>query len=149
MKALGLEPVKPTKPARKINVSEAIKLRFQKGLTYEEIAQYFGCRNSSVYEALAPYKDILGRAAVSVSDDSMGELLSAAATVHLAECVRPEKVEKMSGKDSAVAAGILLDKSRLFKGQSTSHTSVFFHVVSESDQLKTPIIDVTPDNSDT
>lgn len=147
LKALGIVTVEPKRTPNRVDVSRAIKLRFQKGLKYEEIARMMGVTAPSVCEALRPYRNLMEQAGQTTSDDAMGELLSAAATVHLASSVDPQKMEKMSGRDHAVAAGIFMDKSRLYKGQATSHTSVFFHVVSESDRANAPQdIDITPQN---
>ena len=148
-KALGMEPVRqPATRTKKVDVSQAIKLRYQKGLTFQQIAELQGVTTSAIFQALGPYRNLLNQTGPTVSDDSMGELLSAAATVHLAASVDPEKIAKMSGRDNAVAAGIFLDKSRLYKGQATSHTSVFFHVVSESDHANRPQdIDISPQNT--
>lgn len=144
-RALGIvtdTPRQVEKSGNRVDLSRAIMLKFKHGLEQVEIARMMGVSESSISKALKPYKNLMAQTGPNASDDAMGELLSAAATVHLAASADPEKVAKMSGRDNAVAAGIFLDKSRLFKGQATSQVSVFFQVVSESD--KSRVIDVTP-----
>ncbi len=57
-------------------------------------------------------------------------------------------LSKTSPKDLAMVYGITYDKNRLQTGQSTSNQSVFFTIVSESDDaIPAEIIDVTPTES--
>ena len=44
-------------------------------------------------------------------------------------------IEKASLRDKVIAAGVLFDKERLERGQSTSNQSMFFHVVAEAPDI--------------
>jgi len=132
-KASAVPATKPRRGgvAEKIDLEKAIELRL-KGVTYEDIAKVFGCTKTAVIQRLKPY--------VATTDidtelfiKNRAAILANRQVSVLAE-MTSEKLEKSSAKDLAVTFGVLYDKERLERGQSTSNQSVFFHIVEEASQ---------------
>lgn len=64
----------------------------------------------------------------------------------VAASLSEEDIKKASVRDRTILLGTLYDKERLERGQSTSNQSVFFRLVEESDQARTPQDIVVGDN---
>jgi hypothetical protein len=100
-----------------ISLSEMIRLR-NRGLSYEEIGRIVGCSKPNVWSRLEPYrKHIDGLPAFK---EARADLLA----VHqsrLLDSLSDEEIEKMPPGSRVVNFGILYDKERLERGQSTSN----------------------------
>lgn len=129
--AASVPAIKPRKggAVEKIDLEKAIELRL-KGVAYQDIATFFGCSKAAVIQRLKPYvapTDIDTELYIK----NRAAILANRQVSVLAE-MTPEKLERSSAKDLAVTFGVLYDKERLERGQSTSNQSVFFHIVSEA-----------------
>lgn len=112
--------------ARKIDVHKALELKV-KGATYEEVSSLFNCTKQAVMKALKPYAAILDG---SVEDFKHFRAdLFAVAQRELLQSITDAEIKKMSVKDRIVATGILYDKERLERGQSTSNLSIMTRAV--------------------
>ena len=126
--------VQATKPRKggvpdKIDLQKAIELRL-KGVTYQDIADLFRCSKAAVIQRLKPYVATTDIDTELYIKNRAGILANKQVSV-LAE-LTPEKLEKSSAKDLAVTFGVLYDKERLERGQSTSNQSMFFQIVEEA-----------------
>jgi len=101
----------------KINVQKAIDLRL-KGLSYREIAAYFGVKHSSVY---AKIRHLLpDNIDVQAYKNNRADVF-AGKQAELLNALTSKKQKDMSGLQAVTALGILYDKERLERGQSTSN----------------------------
>ena len=56
--------------------------------------------------------------------------------MRLLSAISDTDIKKASLRDKVIAAGILFDKERLERGQSTSNVSVLFQVAEEAEKLQ-------------
>lgn len=115
----------------KINLRQAIDLRC-KGLSYQEIADYFGVRKQSVHEALQPY-GIEMDGSLEVFKEKRADIL-AGRQMDCLKALTVEDIQKASARDKAIIFGTLYDKERLERGQSTVNLAGVFSKAMESDQ---------------
>lgn len=109
-----------TKAVPKIDVKKAIELRL-KGLSYRDIGFFFKCSHSAVAERLKPYiqNDEIDLEAFKSNRADLMAMKQA----QVLGALTIEDVEKASAKDKALVYGILYDKERLERGQSTSNVA--------------------------
>lgn len=100
----------------KINLRQAIDLRV-KGLSYQEIADYFGVRKQSVWDALQPY-GLETNGSIEVFKEKRADILAGKQADCLA-ALTVDDIKKASPRDKAIIFGTLYDKERLERGQST------------------------------
>ena len=117
----GIEP-----KTRKIDLPKALELR-QKGLTEQEIADLFHCTKQAVSKALKPYADLFN-GEIEVFKKNRADLF-ASTQRELLESFDPSDIKKMNVKDRVIALGIMYDKERLERGQSTSNLSIMTRAV--------------------
>ena len=145
--ALGLETVTKivTRTDKKLDLSQCLKGRYHHKLTLQAIADKYGASKQAVMERINKFEALLGdRNELASFKDLEADIQSAIKKRYSSELLTVD-LSKTSPKDLAMVYGITYDKNRLQTGQSTSNQSVFFSVVSESDEANTPkIIDVTP-----
>lgn len=137
--ALGME--KLPEPINRLDLSACLKDRYHHRMSYQQIADKYGVTKSAVFQRLQAFTDQLGdpeelRAFQDVEADIQNAIKR-----RISSQLLNVDLSKTSPKDLAMVYGITYDKNRLQTGQSTSNQSVFFNVVSESDDA---IIDVTP-----
>lgn len=106
--------------AGKIDMSKLIELRI-KGLSGVDIGKHFNCTPQAVYQALDRYKTDPAHLKsfkdnkADVYEFIQGEVINS---------VTPECINKTPFTSRIVALGILEDKIRLIRGQSTGNISV-------------------------
>lgn len=113
----------------KIDIQQAIELRC-KGLSYQEIADYFGVAKPSVWEALRPYVHD-----IEINLDTFKEKradLMAHAQARTLALLTNEDIQKASARDKVIIFGTLYDKERLERGQSTSNISVLTRAIEDA-----------------
>jgi predicted DNA-binding protein YlxM (UPF0122 family) len=143
--ALGLEPV--TKIVTRLDLSACLKDRYHHKMTMTQIAVKYGVTKQAVQQKLQTFTDQLGDPEELSGFKDVEAEIQAAIKRRFSSELLSVKLDKCSPKDLAMVYGITYDKNRLQTGQSTSNQSVFFSVVSESDEANTPqIIDVTTDS---
>ena len=146
-RALGLTPATKVAPPpeKKLDLSQCLKDRYHHRLTLQAIADKYGVSKQAVADRLQRFSAQLGdpdelRSFADMEAD-VQQAIKRRFSSQLLDC----DLSKTSPKDLAMVYGITYDKNRLQTGQSTSNQSVFFQVVSESDDANTSqIIDVTP-----
>jgi predicted DNA-binding protein YlxM (UPF0122 family) len=108
---------------RKIDLAEAFKLRFKNNLSFQAIADHFGCKAQSVYDALAPFSNLI--------KNSMDTSIYEANKAGILTAVQFELVKQMTDKGKLKAASLnniayslsqLDNMIRLEKGQPTAIT---------------------------
>lgn len=140
--ALGLEPVTKivTRSDRKLDLSQCLKDRYHHKLTLQAIADKYGVSKQAVADRLQRFSDQLGDPDELASFKDVEADIQAAIKRRFSSALLDVDISKTSPKDLATVYGITYDKNRLQTGQSTSNQSVFFSVVSESDEANTPQI---------
>ena len=116
----------------KIDLSQAINLRI-KGLSYQEIADYFGVRKQSVHEALQPYA-IQTAGSLEAFKQHRADIL-AGRQMECLQLLTADDIKKASPRDKAIIFGTLYDKERLERGQSTSNVSLLSRLIDEAPDL--------------
>jgi len=123
--------------AKKIDLEKAIELRL-KGVALEDIGVRFGVSRQAVHKALKPYLD---------GDDidletwkqRRADILAHKQAVTLSK-LNPADIEKASPRDKAVIFGVLYDKERLERNQSTSNVSVLFEIAEDAEKRRRELL---------
>lgn len=141
-RALGIE--EPKKPVNRLDLSACLKDRYHHRMTFQQIADKYGVSAPAVYQRLQAFTEQLGDPDELRSFQDVEADVQAAIKRRISSQLLNVDLSKASARDLAVTYGVIYDKNRLQTGQSTSNQSVFFSVVSESDEANTPqIIDVS------
>ncbi len=92
--------------SRKIDLDKALTLRY-KGLTYQEIADYFGCAKQAVWERVSPLiqEDIDIKAFINNEDH-----INASKRKLFLQNMTEDNIKDISVKDSTWCYGVLKDK---------------------------------------
>lgn len=120
------------KPTGKIDVQKALELRL-KGLSYEDIGKHFGVSKMAVCKRL---KDRLPdkRVDLEAFKRNRADLLASKQKLIL-DSMTQEQIEKIPPQSRPTAFGILYDKERLERGQSTQNVEVIDHAEAEKVRL--------------
>jgi hypothetical protein len=111
--------------AKGVDWVEVLNLK-QKDLSHAQIAKIMDCSRQNVDYLVKQYGQEL--AVVETFKKNRGDLLAAKQS-QLLTALTPEKIDKMAGRDLVVSLGILQDKERLEKNQSTNNVSMFARIV--------------------
>jgi hypothetical protein len=129
-----------------ININELIDLR-KRGLSYSRIAQAVGCSDTNVKQRLAPFKDAID--GLKSYKENRADIFA----IHqqrVLENVTTEKLQKAQLNTLMPALGILYDKERLERGQSTEIIDAYHYDMELTDldkeikALEHRTIDITP-----
>ena len=128
------EPVitKPRKPTHRLTNSDksrALDLRLSKGLTYQEIGDILKTSKQTIHRHFAT---LLPDSRTEIYRQNRADILSHA-QVRLLSNVTDAKLKKSSARDLIVSTGILYDKERLERDQST--VNVAYDAASDRAQL--------------
>jgi hypothetical protein len=109
-------------------MDKAIKLRME-NMSYGDIAKYFSIPKPTVQARLKPFfgKDIDAPAFKIHRAD-----LFAGQQARVLSAITDADIKKASLRDKVISAGILFDKERLERGQSTSNSSIILSVVRQA-----------------
>jgi len=119
----------------KIDINKALELRMKKGLSYNEIAQFFHCSKQAVEQALKRFSALLLKPGeVAAYREKKGEILESVEARLLHELVDKGRVEKASLNNVAYTLGVVGNMTRLEKGQSTSNVA-YKDLTSSLDEL--------------
>ena len=114
---------------RKLDVAQALKLRLTKGLSYEQIGILLGgeqpfCKQA-VHQALTDFSQFLDNPElIHSATEHYSGLLDAAKLRLLRSLVDEDAIKNGSLRERATAFGILDERSRLERGQSTANLGV-------------------------
>ena len=118
---------------RRIDLEKAIEMRL-KGVSLEDIGKLFGVTKQAVHHKLKPYVDT-DDINVEIWKKRKADILAGKQAAVLS-LLTQDDIKKASPKDKVVMFGILNDKERLERGQSTSNVSVLFRVAEEAEKIQ-------------
>ncbi len=121
---------RPPKGQEKIDLIECWRLRVKNKLTYQEIADHFGCAESSVIRACQRLAELIpDPASVDAYRGVKAEILEGVEQQLLASLIQPEKLKKASTNNVAYAYQQVANQLRLEKGQTTGNIGVLAKLV--------------------
>ena len=115
-----------------IGIETMLELR-DKNLNHGQIAQLLGCDRSNVSRRLAKYKPTFEK--ITGHKKHRADILTSV-QARLLDSVTDEKINDCTVPQLTVAYGILYDKERLERGQSTQNMSVASLIESHSTNLE-------------
>ena len=123
---------------RSIDIGKALKLRFENGLTYKEIAATLNCSKRGIIKALKPFISLLTHPeSLEHYKANRSKFLNAAEQRFVAEMVHPDKLKSASVNNLAYAANTVHNMYRLNEDKSTQNTESIIHVYHElNDSIK-------------
>lgn len=140
----SLEPVQG-----KIDLAEALKLRYKNKLTYEDIGKYFNCSAQAVHEKLRNFiKNIDDEETIRSFEDFKPEILSSVERKLIEKILDTDKLEKANLNNVAYAFTQINMANRLSRNQATSITDEVDSIVQRIERRYSKAIDVTPRNTD-
>jgi len=108
--------------ARKFDTAKALELRLKKGLSYADIAKYFGCSKQAIEQGLARYTKLLrDNLDIEAYEVSKADILSNVELTLLNDLVDQEKREKATLGNVAYAIDKINNINRLQRGQATAN----------------------------
>lgn len=109
----------------RVDIAKAIKLILVQGMPQADVARSMGVSDQAVNQALKPLKALLNNPLpTQVYNDRKEEILDAAMSKMLVHSLEPERLKKMSTYQLIGSFGILFDKQRLVRGESTSNFDI-------------------------
>lgn len=104
------------KPVNRVNKKEAVRLKAENKLTYQEIATIQGVTPAAVYRQI---KDLLPTDDTKLYQDNRLDIL-AVMQQKLLSSISDNDIQGMTPKDRITGAAILIDKEQLLKGHTNS-----------------------------
>ena len=98
-----------------VDITQAIDLKYNRHLSYDQIAAIQGVTRQAVHQRI---KNLLPIPETQVFIDHRADIF-AHKEMELLSDLTPAKVQKMGGRDLIVGAAILYDKERLERGKAT------------------------------
>lgn len=130
----------------RVNIGKALKMRLENGNSLSEIAAYFGVTKGAVSAALKPFSGMVEKAeAIRAYANNRSDVLDAAQYAAMTQFLDPVRLEKMSSRDAAISYGVLYDKGRLEKGQSTQNLAIT-GVIGVLDEVSRAIEELSADD---
>jgi hypothetical protein len=127
-----------------VDVNQAIDLKYNHHLSYDQIAKIQGVSPQAIHQKV---KDLLPIPETKVFQNHRADILSNL-QLKLLSNLDDKRIKGMHGRDLVVSAGILYDKERLERGQSTEIISYDAGAIDARYQalqaLLRDAIDVTP-----
>ena len=99
----------------KVNIKQALALKMDSNLSYQQIADIQGVVPTAIFKQI---KKLLPDEATEVYKNNRADII-AHMQLGILQSVNKAKIKKASLRDSIVSFGILYDKERLERGQST------------------------------
>ena len=118
---------------QKINIQRAIKQKLQ-GMNNQQIANDQGIHRQTVSRHLKPILEQF--ASPELTDyyrKNQAQILDGVAARTVAH-ISDEKLANSSAKDLGILTAVMIDKSRLIQGQSTSNQAVLLQAVFDSEE---------------
>lgn len=114
-----------TRKNHKVDVASALKMRLVKKMSYQEIADRFGCNKSTVHIAIKRFENIMKEPEeIEAYRQCKSELLDAAEMTILEKIVDTETIAKASLNNAAYAFAQLHNAGRLERGKSTQNVDM-------------------------
>jgi len=102
-----------------VDTSSAVDLKINHHLSYDQIGKLQGVSPQAIHQKI---KHLLPTPDTKTYQDSRADILSHL-QLELLKQIDPARLKKISVRDAVVSAGILYDKERLERGQSTDIVS--------------------------
>jgi len=113
-------PHGPQPKRQKVNVAAALDLQLNHGLSYEQMAPILGVSPSAIHKRI---KHLLPDLDTKYYQDHRANIFSHIQLKLLSQVDSP-RLKKLNIRDAVISAGILYDKERLERGQSTANTDM-------------------------
>ena len=110
----------PRPSRQKVNVAAALDLQLNHGLSYAQMAPILGVTPSAIHRRL---KHLLPDESTKYYQDHRADIISHV-QLQLLSQVDARRLKKVSTRDAVVSYGILYDKERLERGQSTANADM-------------------------
>lgn len=121
-----------------IDVTKALKLRLEKGLSYDEIGKIFGVTGQAVYQRLNSFKKYIDNPEIiQAFNENKVNILTVVEQELVSNLLAPDKVKKASLNNIAYALQNVSNINRLEQGKSTSNVNIHSlvdHVSKEIDR---------------
>jgi len=115
----------PVEKRPRVDIAKAIKLILVRGLPQADVARSMGVSDQAVNQALKPLKALLNNPLpTQVYNERKEEILDAAMSKMLLSSLESKRLKKMSTYQLIGSFGILFDKQRLIRGESTSNFDI-------------------------
>mgnify|MGYP001583849458 CR=1 FL=1 len=110
---------------RKIDISEALKLRLVKHWTYQEIGDKYGATKQAVHDALKPFNDLIkDPEAIQAYQENKANLLTSIEMELAKSMIDGGKLKDASLNNVAYAFNNVFNANRLERNQSSLNISV-------------------------
>ena len=130
----GTPATEPHKASKNTPITKVVdQLERNPGLTYNELGKLNGTGHVAMIKLLARHG--ITREHVEEYKSGRAELF-AGIQERVLLSITSGDIEKASLRDKVIAAGVIYDKERLERGQSTSNVSVLFAVAEEAEELQ-------------
>ena len=113
-------PHGPQPNRRKVDVERALDLHLNHGLSYAQMAPILGVHPSAIHKRI---KHLLPNLDTQYYQDHRANIFSHIQLKLLSQVDSP-RLKKLNIRDAVISAGILYDKERLERGQSTANTDM-------------------------
>ena len=110
----------PQPNRRKVNVAAALDLKLNHGLSYAQMSPLLGVSPAAIHKRI---KHLLPNSDAQYYQDHRADILSHA-QLQLLSQIDARRLKKVNIRDAVVSAGILYDKERLERGQSTANADI-------------------------
>jgi predicted DNA-binding protein YlxM (UPF0122 family) len=118
-----------------IDLSKALTLR-AKGLSYQDIANSMRTSKQAVHQRLKHFNALLDDDMLTAFEANQDKLVSGAMCKMLNNALDSDKLKSATTLQSVTSYGILFDKQRLMRGQSTSNVLTFDLTPAERDRMR-------------
>ena len=120
-----MESKRPNKPSNRIDLAEALRLRLQRGLTYQEIADRLGCAKSTGYTSINNVLKLVDDPQANQAfAQNQVNILQGTERVLIGNLLDPEKLKKASVNNLAYAFTQVHNARRLEAGMSTEQVDI-------------------------
>ena len=148
---LDKNPATIDKDVDKINLVEALQLRFVNKLTYKQIGEKYGVSAQAVEQRISRFKEKFGDSEeIQQYTSNRDGILTVVEREILARIVDPSKLEKATINNLAYAFQQVFNARRLEEGKSTANLHGIYGLVlqldreerNQSKQIESEVIDV-------
>ena len=119
---------------QKLNVQKAFKQKMQ-GMSYQEIATAQGVAKQTVFDRISPIlKELANPELIDQYRKNQSAILDGIAAKSVSH-ITDEKLANASAKDLGILTAVMIDKSRLIQGQSTSNQAILLQAVFDTEDV--------------
>ena len=120
---------------QKLNVQKAFKQKMQ-GMSYQEIATAQGVAKQTVFDRISPIlKELANPELIDQYRKNQSAILDGIAAKSVSH-ITDEKLANTNAKDLGILTAVMIDKSRLIQGQSTSNQAILLQAVFDTEDVE-------------